>query len=135
MVVVAVRPPQITGCFEKILCFGLTHPGFDVVKKTYKGEIAKIQPSFLRLLDTYVRHIFGELVRRRRRWPPAKYGSGAEEESIAYAFLAARVRGRSELDCRPETVTKVRLYLCASVPPSHCRLFFFVRFAALSLFM
>lgn len=53
---------QITSCFEKISCFGLTHPGFDVVKKTYKGEISKVQPSFLRLLNAYVRHIFGELV-------------------------------------------------------------------------
>ena len=61
---VVLRPfSQITGCFEKISCFGLTHPGFDVVKKTYKGDIDKIQPSFRRLLDTYVRHIFGELVR------------------------------------------------------------------------
>ena len=62
---VLVRPPQITGCFEKISCFGLTHPGFDVVKKTYKGDIDKIQPSFRRLLNTYVRHIFGELVRKK----------------------------------------------------------------------
>ena len=55
--------PQITSCFEKLSCFGLTHPGFDVVKKTFSGDIAKINPSFLRLLNTYVRHIFGELVR------------------------------------------------------------------------
>lgn len=58
----AVRE-QITSCFEKISCFGLTHPGFHVVKKTFKGEISKIQPSFLRLLNAYVRHIFGDMVR------------------------------------------------------------------------
>ncbi|CAN0506858.1 unnamed protein product, partial [Scytosiphon promiscuus] len=32
---------QITSCFENISCFGLTHPGFDVVKKTFSGDIAK----------------------------------------------------------------------------------------------
>ncbi|CAM9437452.1 unnamed protein product [Scytosiphon promiscuus] len=57
---------QITSCFENISCFGLTHPGFDVVKKTFSGDIAKIQPSFLRLLNTYVRHIFGELMEPKR---------------------------------------------------------------------
>ncbi|CAN0222612.1 unnamed protein product, partial [Ectocarpus sp. 12 AP-2014] len=57
---------QITSCFEKISCFGLTHPGFDVVKKTFSGDISKIQPSFLRLLNTYVRHIFGELLEPKR---------------------------------------------------------------------
>eukprot|EP00903_Cladosiphon_okamuranus_P015166 g14023.t1 len=57
---------QITSCFEKISCFGLTHPGFDVVKKNFSGDIAKIQPSFLRLLNTYVRHIFGELLEPKR---------------------------------------------------------------------
>lgn len=61
------RPSQIISCFEKISCFGLTHPGFDVVKKTFSGDIAKIQPSFLRLLNTYVRHIFGEQARPRPR--------------------------------------------------------------------
>lgn len=73
VVVVVVRPTQITGCFEKIQCFGLTHPGFDVVKKTYKGDIAKIQPSFRRLLNTYVRHIFGELVRKRHGCARTRY--------------------------------------------------------------
>lgn len=68
-------PHQITSCFENISCFGLTHPGFDVVKKTFSGDIAKIQPSFLRLLNTYVRHIFGELVRKRGGW-----GGGAKRE-------------------------------------------------------
>jgi hypothetical protein len=51
---------QITACFEKISCFGLCHPGMDVVKKTYDGSIAKIDPMFCTLLDAYARRVFGD---------------------------------------------------------------------------
>ena len=51
---------QILACFEKIKCFGLCHPGMDVVKKTYDGSIAKIDPLFCKLLDAYARRVFGE---------------------------------------------------------------------------
>ena len=51
---------QILACFEKIKCFGLCHPGMDVVKKTYDGSIAKIDPMFCTLLDAYARRVFGE---------------------------------------------------------------------------
>ncbi|CAN0014164.1 unnamed protein product, partial [Choristocarpus tenellus] len=57
---------KITSCFEKIACFALTHPGFHVVKKTYDGDIFKIEGNFKRLLNAYVRHIFGDLLEPKR---------------------------------------------------------------------
>ncbi|CAM9326299.1 unnamed protein product [Pylaiella littoralis] len=77
---------QITSCFEKISCFGLTHPGFDVVKKTFSGDIAKIQPSFLRLLNTYVRHIFGELLEPKRI--NGRFLTAPELRNYASAYVA-----------------------------------------------
>jgi len=52
---------QINACFDKISIYGLTHPGFPVTKKSYNGEIDKIEPVFLRLLDQYVRRVFTDL--------------------------------------------------------------------------
>lgn len=52
---------QITMCFDKITCYGLVHPGFAVTKKAYAGEINKIEPVFLRLLDQYCPRVFDNL--------------------------------------------------------------------------
>jgi atlastin len=49
---------QIMACFQKITCFGLSHPGLDVPKKTFQGEVAKIDVVFLNLLDRYCRRVF-----------------------------------------------------------------------------
>lgn len=49
---------QISSCFEKVSCFMLTHPGMKVTKKTYTGDVAAIDPLFLRLLDRYCERVF-----------------------------------------------------------------------------
>lgn len=52
---------QITLCFSEISCYGLVHPGFSVTKKSYGGEIGKIEPLFLKLLDQYCPRVFDNL--------------------------------------------------------------------------
>ncbi|KAG7357469.1 guanylate-binding protein [Nitzschia inconspicua] len=49
---------QIMACFQTISCFGLSHPGLDVPKKNFQGEVAKIDDIFLNLLDRYCRRVF-----------------------------------------------------------------------------
>ncbi len=49
---------QIAACFEKTTCFGLSHPGMAVIKKNFKGEVAKMDDTFLNLLDRYCRRVF-----------------------------------------------------------------------------
>ena len=49
---------QISSCFEKVSCFMFTHPGMKVTKKTYTGDVAAIDPLFLRLLDRYCERVF-----------------------------------------------------------------------------
>jgi atlastin len=49
---------QILGCFDKITCYGLCHPGFTVTKKKYTGDVTGIEPLFLQLLDRYCKRIF-----------------------------------------------------------------------------
>jgi len=52
---------QINSCFSSIECFLMTHPGRDVTKKKYKGEVDLVDPTFLRLLDRYCYKVFGSL--------------------------------------------------------------------------
>ena len=49
---------QIQACFQKTTCFGLSHPGMAVIKKNFKGEVAKMDETFLNLLDRYCRRVF-----------------------------------------------------------------------------
>lgn len=49
---------QIQSCFEKITCYGLTHPGMAVIKKNFQGEVSKMDETFLNLLDRYCRRVF-----------------------------------------------------------------------------
>jgi atlastin len=49
---------QINACFSKITCFGLSHPGMAVIKKTFQGEVSKMDETFLNLLDIYCRRVF-----------------------------------------------------------------------------
>jgi atlastin len=49
---------QIQACFEKTTCFGLSHPGMAVIKKNFKGEVSKMDETFLNLLDRYCRRVF-----------------------------------------------------------------------------
>mmetsp|Transcript_2805 Transcript_2805/g.7530 ORF Transcript_2805/g.7530 Transcript_2805/m.7530 type:complete len:617 (-) Transcript_2805:148-1998(-) len=49
---------QIMACFQKTTCFGLSHPGMAVIKKNFKGEVSKMDETFLNLLDRYCRRVF-----------------------------------------------------------------------------
>jgi len=49
---------QIQACFQKTTCFGLSHPGMAVIKKNFKGEVSKMDETFLNLLDRYCRRVF-----------------------------------------------------------------------------
>lgn len=49
---------QIQSCFEKITCYGLSHPGFAVTKKKFTGDVDSIEPQFLNLLDRYCARVF-----------------------------------------------------------------------------
>jgi len=51
---------QITRCFEQVDCFLLPHPGIEVTKKSYDGNIAHIDPVFRALLNRYARSIFDD---------------------------------------------------------------------------
>ena len=49
---------QINSCFEDVSCFMMTHPGFAVIKNKYEGDVSKIEPLFMRLLDRYCQRVF-----------------------------------------------------------------------------
>ena len=49
---------QIDVCYQNVGVFLLPNPGSEVMRKTYNGSIASIDPSFLKLLGFYVEHIF-----------------------------------------------------------------------------
>lgn len=57
---------QILGCFQKVRCFVLPHPGLEVPKKAYSGEVALINPFFRRLLNHYAREVFGPELEAKR---------------------------------------------------------------------
>jgi atlastin len=49
---------QILACFESLTCYGLCHPGMAVIKKSFTGDVSKIDPDFLQLLDRYCQRVF-----------------------------------------------------------------------------
>lgn len=49
---------QIFACFANLSCFGLSHPGMQVIKKNFQGEVSKMDETFLNLLDRYCRRVF-----------------------------------------------------------------------------
>jgi atlastin len=49
---------QIFACFAKLSCYGLSHPGMAVIKKTFQGEVSKMDQTFVNLLDRYCRRVF-----------------------------------------------------------------------------
>ena len=55
---------QIATCFEKVDCYLLTHPGFEVTKKKYDGDPKLIEPTFVALLDRYCKKVFNSEVRK-----------------------------------------------------------------------
>lgn len=50
---------HIDETFEKVSCYLMTHPGFDVTKKKYTGQVSTVEPTFLKLLDKYCGRVFG----------------------------------------------------------------------------
>lgn len=52
---------QIIGCFEKISCYGLCHPGFAVTKKKYTGTVNDMERQFLHLLDRFCKKVFDKV--------------------------------------------------------------------------
>lgn len=58
----ATTREQILRCYTKLSAFLLPHPGFSVTKKSYDGDITKIEPQFRQLLDKYVRRVFDDLL-------------------------------------------------------------------------
>ena len=51
---------QINACFDELSCWLLPHPGFEVTKKNYDGDVSKIRPEFLQLASKYLGRVFGE---------------------------------------------------------------------------
>merc|ERR1711959_210525 len=51
---------QIRNMFEKISCFLLPHPGTDMTKPNYNGDLRIVEPSFLKLLSVYCHHVLDE---------------------------------------------------------------------------
>ena len=49
---------QISECFEKVSAYLLPHPGIPVTRKNFDGDPSKVDPTFLALLDRYVRRVF-----------------------------------------------------------------------------
>lgn len=49
---------QIQSCFTNITCYGLCHPGLEVTKNKYTGDVSVMQDLFLRLLDRYCHRVF-----------------------------------------------------------------------------
>jgi atlastin len=49
---------QIVSCFEDISCYGLCHPGMQVVKKKFDGDVKAMDEDFLHLLDRYCQRVF-----------------------------------------------------------------------------
>lgn len=54
------RSQRLRRCFREIDTFALSHPGLPVENKNFKGELSKIEPNFLHLLDAFVENFFSE---------------------------------------------------------------------------
>ncbi|GMH93621.1 hypothetical protein TrST_g2917 [Triparma strigata] len=57
---------QIATCFEKVDAFLLPHPGLEVTKKKYDGDPAKVDPTFMALLDRYCGKVFSSELEPKR---------------------------------------------------------------------
>jgi len=51
---------QIKLCYETVSCWLLPHPGFEVIKKNFDGDLNKVDPSFRRLVADYIRRVFSK---------------------------------------------------------------------------
>mmetsp|Transcript_16613 Transcript_16613/g.24834 ORF Transcript_16613/g.24834 Transcript_16613/m.24834 type:complete len:647 (+) Transcript_16613:231-2171(+) len=53
---------QITACFDNVCCYLMTHPGKEVTKKKYNGEIEPIDSAFKVFMDRYCSRVFEHLI-------------------------------------------------------------------------
>ncbi len=53
---------QITSCFDSVRCYLMTHPGKEVTKKKYNGEIGPIDSAFKAFMDRYCSRVFEHLI-------------------------------------------------------------------------
>lgn len=92
---------QIKGMFDKITCFLLPHPGTDMTKPGYKGDLSVIEASFLKLLSVYCHHVLDEgLVPKRIQGQAVSASSlGHYIRAFAGVFTAGQV---------PEALTLVQ---------------------------
>jgi atlastin len=62
---------QISDCFDVVSCYLLPHPGLDIPKGNYDGNVATIRKEFRRMLSDYVRRVFSQrLVPKRIHGQP-----------------------------------------------------------------
>ncbi len=90
---------QIHDCFETVSCFLLPHPGFDITKKDYNGDLTKLRPSFQRLLAEYVQLVFAA------RLVPKKIHGRSVTSSELYQFVRAYATLFKEAKIFPEAKT------------------------------
>merc|ERR1712154_365266 len=53
---------QIISCFDNVRCYLMTHPGKEVTKKKYEGEIEPIDSAFKNFMDRYCSRVFEHLI-------------------------------------------------------------------------
>ena len=52
-------PAAIKAMFEKVTCWMLPHPGLEINKVGWNGNLKDLDPEFIRFLDAYVKRTFG----------------------------------------------------------------------------
>ena len=55
----STTPDALKSMFDKIGCWMLPHPGLKINKTNWTGDIADLDPEFIKFLDVYVRRTFG----------------------------------------------------------------------------
>lgn len=57
---------QIRAMFDKISCFLLPHPGTDMTKPNYDGDLSIVEPGFIKLLSVYCHHVLDEGIHAKK---------------------------------------------------------------------
>jgi len=52
---------EMRSLFQEMACFCLPHPGMVIEKKSWEGDLSKLEDDFVVFLDTYVRETFQQL--------------------------------------------------------------------------
>lgn len=91
---------QIRAMFDKISCWLLPHPGTDMTKPNYNGDLGIIEPSFMKLLSVYCHHVLDEGIHAKK-----VQGRTVSASSIGHYI---RAFGKSFTDGQvPEALTLV----------------------------